>query len=275
MNQTRPNTFCADALWRTAHSTPLLTVEAEERLARDAKGGSTAAFEALLRAHLRLVLAMARGYAKYGLPSEDLVSEGLLGLVEAARRFDPERGVRLSTYAVWWIREYMRRYTMLNRRIIRTPSSRHGRKLLAKLRDTQRRMTQEAGEPPDAAAVAKELGVGVSDVEEVDAALSGRDIPCGTDPDQEGMIEVQSDNPTPEALYSEAEASACSQDAVRDAIDRLNPRERKILEQRYLSPNMSSLSSIGDALGISRERVRQIEHRACAKIREAVLPSLA
>ena len=145
----------------------MLTAEEELRLARDANAGSAQGFERLLKSHLRLVLTIAHEFSTYGLPLEDLVSEGMLGLVEAARRFEHERGVRLAAYAAWWIRAYMRRYTIYNRRIVRTPSSRHGRRLLANLRKTQRALTQQFGERPDADLVAKTLHVGVLDVEEM------------------------------------------------------------------------------------------------------------
>ena len=153
-----------EALLQAAKKAPMLTAEEELRLAKEASAGSGAGFERLLKSHLRLVLTIAHEFSAYGLPLDDLVSEGLLGLVEAARRYDPERGVRLAAYAAWWIRAYMRRYTIFNRRIVRTPSSRHGRKLLANLRRIQREVAQTTGERPDAETVAKLLGVGVRDV---------------------------------------------------------------------------------------------------------------
>ena len=170
-----------ESMLRAAKQAPMLTAEKELELAHKAAEGSEQAFEALLKSHLRLVLTIAHEFSSYGLPLDELISEGLLGLVEAARRFDPERGVRLAAYAAWWIRAYMRRYTIFNRRIVRTPSSRHGRKLLANLRRTQRELAQQTGEAPDAETVAEVLGVGVRDVEEMEAALSGRDVPCGHD----------------------------------------------------------------------------------------------
>ena len=122
-----------EALMAAARRAPLLTMEEETQLARRAAAGCERSFEKLLRCHLRLVLTLARDFRAYGLPLQDLVSEGLLGLVEAARRFDPDRGVRLAAYAAWWIRAFIRRYTIFNRRIVRTPSTRHGRRLLASL----------------------------------------------------------------------------------------------------------------------------------------------
>jgi RNA polymerase sigma-32 factor len=268
------NNFGTDVLWKAAKSAPMLSAEAEPRLARAAQQGSKQAFEELLNAHLRLVLTIAHDFSAYGLALDDLVSEGLLGLVEAARRFDPDRGVRLAAYAAWWIRAYMRRYTIMNRRIVRAPSSRHGRKLLANLRRTQRELAQQTGSQPDAQAVATALGVGVRDVEEMEAALSGRDVPCGADNDGKS-IDLAADDPTPEAIVAEQEERVSSSRAIDQALALLSDRERQIFEQRYFTDKMSSLASIGREMGLSRERVRQLEHQARARIRHAVLPSVA
>lgn len=256
------------ALLNAARHAPLVSAEEELRLARMARLGSKPAFEALIRAHLRLVLSMAHEFASYSLPLDELVSEGLLGLVEAARRYDVERGVRLAAYATWWIRAYMRRFTIANRRIVRTPSSRHGRKLLANLRKTQRALTQESGEAPDRETVASVLGVGVRDVDEMEAALSGRDIPCGPE-------EPDSDVESPESLVAAAEEQRSSEAALQCALELLNQRERRIVEQRYLANTSASLASLGRELGLSRERVRQIEHRAQDKMRDAMLAAVA
>lgn len=259
----------SEALFAAAKRAPVLSAQDELRLAQEAQAGSEQSFERLLQAHLRLVLTLAREFSSYGLPLEELVSEGLLGLVEAARRFEPERGVRLAAYAAWWIRAYMRRYTIFNRRIVRTPSSRHGRKLLANLRRTQRDLAQKSGERPDAATVAAVLGVTVKDVEEMESALSGRDLPCGFDAEGHGA-ELACAGPTPEALVAEAEERDVSMQSLHAALDALPDRERRILQERYLGEETGSLASIGRGMGLSRERVRQLEHEAQAKMRHAI-----
>jgi len=259
-----------ESLTAAARSAEMLTVEQEVELARRAAQGDDRAFEKLLKSHLRLVLTIAHEFGSYGLPAEELVSEGMLGLVEAARRFEPERGVRLAAYAAWWIRAYMRRYTIYNRRIVRTPSSRHGRRLLANLRKTQRALTQQNGEQPDSETVAKELGVGVRDVEEMEAALSGRDVPCGHDADGR-TFDLPCAAPTPEAIVAESEERSSSIDAMRTAMNGLSKREQDILRHRYLGEESTSLASIGRGMGLSRERVRQLEHQAQAKMRHAIL----
>lgn len=256
-------------LWRTARSAPILSIEAERDLACAAQGGSQEAFDALLKSHFRLVLFIAREHRSFGLPLDELVSEGLLGLVEAARRFDPSRGARLATYAVWWIRAYVRRYTIMNRRIVRVPSSRSDRKLLAGLRSTQRRLTQENGAPPNADEVAIALGVNVRSVEGMEAALSGRDVSCSGHGDGD-TLQLAAETPTPEAMIGDEQEEQHSMRCVQEALATLNPRERRVVELRYLSPETTTLAYIGRRLGISRERVRQIEQRAFERIRDAV-----
>jgi RNA polymerase sigma-32 factor len=258
-----------DALLKAAKKAPMLSAEEELKLAKEAGAGSSLGFERLLKSHLRLVLTIAHEFSAYGLPLDDLVSEGLLGLCEAARRYDPERGVRLAAYAAWWIRAYMRRYTIFNRRIVRTPSSRHGRKLLANLRRVQRELSQATGERPDAETVATVLGVGVRDVEEMESALSGRDIACGFDPEGRAL-DLPSEGPSPEALVAETEEREWSLNAVHGAMRGLSKRERHILKERYLTEESSSLASIGRGMGLSRERVRQLEHQAQAKMRDVI-----
>jgi RNA polymerase sigma-32 factor len=259
---------------KAAKAAPMLSAEEELRLAKKAAKGCSRSFELLLKSHLRLVVTIAHEFSAYGLPLDELVSEGLLGLVEAARRFDHGRGVRLAAYAAWWIRAYMRRYTISNRRIVRTPSSRSGRKLLANLRRTQRELAQQKGERPDTETVAKTLGVEVRDVEEMEAALSGRDIPCGYDPEGRA-VDVASGGPSPEVEVAEAEERAWSMNAVKGAMQTLSEREQHILQMRYLTDETNSLASIGRGMGLSRERVRQLEHQAQAKMRNAIMASVA
>ncbi len=274
MQQRSYATLGTSTLLKAARHAPMLSAEEEVRLAKRAQAGSSQSFEALLNAHLRLVLTIAHEFGTYGLPLDDLVSEGLLGLVEAARRFDTTRGVRLAAYAAWWIRAYMRRYTIANRRIVRTPSSRHGRRLLANMRRTQREIAQTLGEAADAEAVAKALGVGVRDVEEMEAALSGRDVPCGIDGEGHS-VEVQADGPSPEALLAQAEQRKRSSDTVKKALRVLTKRERHILKERYFTDETNSLATIGRDMGLSRERVRQLEHEAQDKMRVAIVAFVA
>ncbi len=266
------NTDATESLWKTAKSAEMLSIEDEALLARAAQAGSQPAFDRLLKSHLRLVLTFARKFSSYGAALQDLVGEGLLGLVEAARRYDPDRGARLSTYAAWWIHAYMRRYTIMNRRIVRAPTSRHGCKLMAHLRTTQRELAQLTGEAPDAEAIAEALGVGVRDVEEMEAALSGRDISYGADADGHSW-ELPSDQSTPEQQVSDAEQERVVSDVIAQTMTLLRDRDRTIVEQRYLGEESKTLASLGRDLGLSRERVRQLNEQACNRLRVAVLQS--
>jgi RNA polymerase sigma-32 factor len=251
-----------------AQSAPILDLEEEQRLAAAARGGSRAAHDKLLVAHLRLVLRIARGYVKHGVPFEDLVGEGMVGLAEAAQRFDPDRGVRFSAYAAWWIRAHVRRSTLANRRIVPTPSTRAARKLLARLRDTERALAQQLGRRATRDEVAAALGVTPEDVGMVDAALRERDVFVG-DVDQGGM-ELADAGWSPEQLVADAEQHARSSEAIGRALEALSDREREIVRRRITCEDADTLSVVGEALGLSRERVRQIESKACEKLRSAL-----
>lgn len=260
---------------RAAQQAPLLSAEEEKKLAGRAQAGDESAFNRLLGAHFRLVLAIAHELRSYGLPMDELVAEGMLGLVEAARRFDPERGVRLAVYAAWWIRAYMRRYTLSNRRIVRPPSTRHGRKLLANLRKTQRELEARSGERADAIAVAEVLGVSVEEVEEMEAALSGRDVPCGPTDAETRHHEPSDAGPSPELLVAEQETQEKKHAALREALEGLSDRERKIMQLRFMGSEVTSLASIGRDMGLSRERVRQLAQQAEQKLRQSMVAHVA
>ncbi|MGF1464909.1 MAG: RNA polymerase sigma factor RpoD/SigA [Sandaracinaceae bacterium] len=235
----------------------------------------TAALDALLTSHLRLVLSVARKYASHGVPIEDLVAEGNLGLVEAARRFDPSRDNRFATYAAWWVRALIRRYTIANRRIVGAPSTRNARRLLSSLRKTERRLAQQLGQPPSREQVANELDVAPSDVAMMDAALRGRDVSLGPGPDGGPAFEVPDVDGTPEDRVEESERAAHNAACIEGALELLDAREREIVERRLLSEDRETLARIGLSLGLSRERVRQIEKRACEKLRTALHEKVA
>jgi len=244
---------------------PFLSAQQEAELTRAVAAGSSAALDRLLRAHLRLVLSMANELAATSAsPKDELVSEGLLGLVEAARRFDPERGTRFAAYAAWWIRAFMRRYSACNRRIVRAPSTRAARLLLSNLPKLERSYLRDTGSRPDAQTIASTLGVDLESVREVEAAVASVDVPCAGDA---ASVELPSEQPTPEALVAEADAERATRDRVRYALAQLPRRERQVLEERLLDEEPRTLSEIGRELGVSRERIRQLELRACDKLR--------
>jgi RNA polymerase sigma-32 factor len=256
------------ALSARAQSAPILDLEEEQQLALDARNGSRSALDKLLVTHMRLVLRIARGYVKYGVSYEDLVGEGMVGLAEAARRFDPERGVRFSAYAAWWIRAHARKSTLANRRIVATPSTRAARKLVARLRETERGLGQRLGRRATREEVAVALGVTPDDVGMVDAALRERDVVLG-DVDH-GGIELADAGCSPEQLVADAEFRAHSARAIERAVGLLSEREREIVSRRITLDESDTLSVVGEALGLSRERVRQIESKAREKLRSAL-----
>ncbi len=264
----------APSLRKAAALTAPLSAPEEQTLAKAARGGDKRALDTLLRAHFRLVFTIAHEFGNYGCPLDELVSEGLVGLVEAAERFDTERQVRFAVYAALWIRAYIRRYTLANRRLVRVPSTRNARKLLAHMRETQRTLTQQTGEAPSSEAVAGALGVDVRDVDEMENALHGRDIPCGVEV-QGRTFEPTCGEPSPEALVAQARELQDNHVRVQSALRRLNTRERRVVEERGLRESARSLADIGRDLGISRERVRQIEHEAQTKMRRALFAAVA
>ncbi|MBX3269400.1 MAG: sigma-70 family RNA polymerase sigma factor [Sandaracinaceae bacterium] len=262
-------------LRQAASAAPMLDLDTErELLRRIQENGDPRALDALLVSHVRLVLSIAQKYRRHGLPVDDLVAEGNLGLVEAARRFDRARGTRFSTYAAWWVRALIRRYTIANRRIVGAPSTRAARRLLSNLRETQRRLAAELGRAATREEIARALDVSVEDVATVDAALSGRDVSLAPTP--EGLvIELACDRASPEETAAAAELRAHNERSVHDALERLERRERLIIERRLLDDDRETLADIGAELGLSRERVRQLELRARQKLRAALLDRVA
>jgi RNA polymerase sigma-32 factor len=247
----------------------VLSHEEEIRLAGLAELGDERAFALLVTSHMPLVYAIASEFRSYGLPEDELVSEGRLGLVKAVRCFDPERGARLASYAAWWIRAYVRSFTLRNRRIVRGPSTRHGRRILAGLNRAERILTQLHGEPPPAEVLARALGVSVREIDETRSVLGARDVPFGVDVNGH-VFELPSDAPSPEAIVSEAEEQLLQDRRLRSALSQLDPRTRQVIEQRHLVPEaeVATLKGLGARLRLSRERVRQIEDRGKARLRE-------
>jgi RNA polymerase sigma-32 factor len=263
-------------LMRAALDAPMLDAETErEYLRRIQERNCPAALDALLTAHLRLVLSVARKYSGHGVPLDDLVAEGNLGLVEAARRFDASRDNRFATYAAWWVRALIRRFTIANRRIVGAPSTRNARRLLSSLRKTERRLSQELGHPPSRQQVADALDVTVADVAMMDAALRGRDIAIGHVSDSGQVFEIADDGQSPEAQVGAEERATHNSKCIHRALDLLDDRERIIVQRRLLNEDKETLAGIGTSLGLSRERVRQIEKRACEKLRSALVENVA
>jgi RNA polymerase sigma-32 factor len=251
---------------RAANCAPMLDACTElDYLRRIQANDDPTAMRELLASHLRLVLSIAQKYTGHGIALDDLIAEGNLGLIEAARRFDFGKASRFSTYAAWWVRALVRRYTLDNRRIVRAPSTRNARRLWSGLRKTQRELAQELGRTPTLEQLAARLCVSTEEVEMVEMALRARDVPVGAQ--DAGAVDVPASEISPEDEAAEREARERNIAGVRRALAKLAPRERAIIERRLLSDEGETLSEIGHTLGLSRERVRQLEKRACDALR--------
>ena len=235
----------------------------------------------LAQAHMRLVIALATRFRHYGLPAADLVQEGHVGLLEAAARFDPEREVRFSTYATWWIRASMQDYILRNWSIVRGGTSSAQKALFFNLRRLRAKLSRDH-RPGDSAriyaTIAQAIGVSKADVETMDTRLSGPDVSLnapmsqGDDSSMTEHVEFLVDNrPLPDEVVTESIDSDRRITWLHDAMAVLSERDLRILRERRLAEESATLEALGDRLGISKERVRQIESRAMEKLRRALI----
>lgn len=268
---------------RQAMKAELLDAETELRLAyawRDQR--DEAALHRLITAYMRLAISMASKFRRYGAPMPDLIQEASLGLMKAAEKFDPDRGVRFSTYAVWWIKASIQDYVMRNWSMVRTGSTSSQKSLFFNLKRVQAKLEREAsqrGERLDQfqlrQLVAVEVGVPLADVEMMEGRLSGSDFSLNatqsTDDDGREWIDALEDDATQAA---EAVELAHDQAQLRTwlirAMQALNPRERFIVTERKLREVPRTLESLGEELGLSKERVRQLEAAAFGKMRKSL-----
>lgn len=264
---------------RSAMNEPILEKDHELDLARRWRDkGDEKALHELVRPYMRLVVAMASKFRGYGLPVGDLIQEGNIGLMQAAARFEPERDVRFSTYAGWWIRAAIQDYILRNWSIVRTGTTSAQKSLFFNLRRLRARIEGKNGQnglnDEGRAKIAKDLKVSVRDVETMESRLSASDQSLNAVIGEDGAEEWQNfladDRPNPEEIVIGMKDAQSRSRWLNDALGKLSDRERKIIRDRHLNYDAVTLEDLGKELGISKERVRQIESRAMEKLKENI-----
>lgn len=254
---------------------PLLEREHEVELATKWRDeGDDRAMHELVMAYARIVVSAASRYRYYGLSNGDLIQEGNIGLMQAAKRFDPDRGVRFSTYAAWWIRASIQDHILRNWSIVRTGTTAAHKSLFFKLRRLRARIGEADGGPlshEGRQKIAETIGVTVADVTVMEQRLSGADGSLNAAVSQESESEAQDfladDRPNPEQVVIELHDGEVLSRWLNDALSELSPRERLIIMKRRLQDDGATLEQLGGVLGVSKERVRQLEHRALKKLK--------
>ena len=258
---------------------PMLSQERERELALSWRDkGDREALRQLVGSHLRLVVKIARGFGGYGLPLADLVAEGNVGLMQAAEKFDPDRGFRFATYAMWWIRAAIQEYILHSWSLVKMGTTAAQKKLFFNLRRLKGRMEElEQGDlsAETVTAIATELDVPESEVVEMNRRLAGVDnslnAMLGQDADSEWLEMLPDEGPSQETLVADADELSQRRSLLGKALDTLNPREREILTERRLKDDPSTLEELSHRYAVSRERIRQIEVRAFEKLQKAML----
>ncbi len=257
---------------QTVNSFPILTQEQETGYARSYRTqGDLEAARQLVLSHLRVVVALARGYVGYGLPQADLIQEGNIGLMKAVKRFDPERGVRLVSFAIHWIRAEIHEYVLRNWRIVKVATTKAQRKLFFNLRSLKQGLGTLGSS--EVKAIAKELGVKAEEVVEMETRLSGQDValePLSEDDENTfaPIAYLAADEAEPGVLIEEEQTRSRRTAGLEKALATLDPRSRRIIEARWLTEDQSStLHELADEFGVSAERIRQIENKALSKMK--------
>jgi RNA polymerase sigma-32 factor len=264
-----------EAYIQTVNRFPLLTAQEERELAlRWREKEDLDAARGLVLSHLRLVVALARGYLGYGLPHADLIQEGNIGLMKAVKRFDPDRGVRLVSFAIHWIRAEIHEYILRNWRLVKVATTKAQRKLFFNLRSMKKGLAPLTRD--DVSRVARELRVKPEEVVEMEMRLSGQEIAFEADPDDESAYApanyLAADHDAEPLRVLEAKESEQTRAAgLESALKSLDPRSRRIVETRWLRENdAATLHELAAEFKVSAERIRQIEAKAFQKMRQAL-----
>jgi RNA polymerase sigma-32 factor len=261
---------------RTSMAEPLLEKEHELDLARRWRDeGDEKALHELVRSYTRLVVSAAAKFRNYGLPMGDLIQEGNIGLMQAANRFEPERELRFSTYANWWIRSAMQDYILRNWSIVRTGTTAAQKSLFFNLRRLRGKIERAKGaeglNDEDRQKIARELQVNLKDVEEMEGRLSGSDnslnATISDDGEEEWQNFLKDDRPNPEDIVIGMKDAKTRSQWLQQALSTLSDREQKIIRDRHLQYETVTLEDLGKELGVSKERVRQLEARAMEKLK--------
>ena len=264
-----------DAYIQAVGAVEVLSREDEQALSRRFRDREDLdAARELVLAHLRFVVHIAKGYTGYGLPLGDLIQEGNVGLMKAVKRFDPDYGVRLVSFAVHWIRAEIHEYVLRNWRIVKVATTKAQRKLFFNLRKAKKSLAWLSQE--ETQAVAKDLGVTPAEVNEMERRLSSRDAVF--DPAPEGDDErvfspaaiLPNPDPDPASAVEEADWENDATSRMRRALDVLDERSRYIIEHRWLRESKQTLHELADKYGVSAERIRQVEANAIKKLRSAM-----
>ena len=264
---------------------PMLSAEEEYTMAnRWQVHKDTNAAHQLVTSHLRLVAKIAMGYKGYGLPITDIISEGNIGLMQAAQKFDPEKGFRLTTYAMWWIKAAMQEYILRSWSLVKIGTTAVQKKLFFNLRSAKNRIqAYEEGDlkQENLEKISNQLNVPEKEVINMNRRLSGGDPSLNasikTDGEQTGEWQdwLESDEPNQEETYSEREEENLRKEMINESLQVLNERELDIIQTRKLSDTPTTLEDLSEKYNISRERIRQIEVRALEKVKEALEQSMS
>lgn len=260
---------------------PVLSAEEEQELAlRLKRDNDVEAARMLVVSHLRVVVNIARGYMGYGLPQADLIQEGNIGLMKAVRRFDGERGVRLVSFAIHWIRAEMHEYILRNWRLVKVATTKAQRKLFFNLRSMKKGLGYLG--PDEVNSIAKDLGVKPEEVVEMESRMGGQDISMethGGDEDEgTGPIAYLAADATnePASLLEQEQTSRLRERGLSSALQGLDDRSRRIIEARWLTEDASAtLHELAAEYGVSAERIRQIEQKALQKMKTAIVAEAA